>query len=169
MRTLLGLTVLALSTAACSAESARLPDGAVILDGKMARAVLQQCSRDVPAIGEATWQPDAQQIRDLEAALPRALKSDRTPGNPYLYGPAYTKAGPDWSKAPSDWRRQYVGLIRHGRRFIYGNFFPERDSEEFRNWKTEPALICDGGPSFFGAEYDPNSGRFTHFAFNGVA
>jgi hypothetical protein len=72
-------------------------------------------------------------------------------------------------KVPSGWRRQYIGLIRSGQRFIYGNFFPERDWDEFRDWRTQPVTVCDGGPGFFGVEYDVSARRFTQFAYNGVA
>ena len=30
-------------------------------------------------------------------------------------------------------------------------------------------MVCDGGPAFFGVEYDPKTKTFTHFAFNGIA
>ena len=30
-----------------------------------------------------------------------------------------------------------------------------------------PTDVCDGGPVFFGAEYDTNSKTITHWAFNG--
>ena len=30
-----------------------------------------------------------------------------------------------------------------------------------------PADVCDGGPRFFGAEWEPATGRVTHIAFNG--
>ncbi|HEY1606778.1 MAG TPA: hypothetical protein VGF77_14390 [Allosphingosinicella sp.] len=85
VRTALGLVFMAMiSTAACAASQAKLPDAAVVLDGKMAAAVLHQCSRDTPAMGEATWQPEARQIAELEAALPRALSADRSPGKSAL-------------------------------------------------------------------------------------
>jgi len=28
-------------------------------------------------------------------------------------------------------------------------------------------MVCDGGPAFFGVEYDVAARRFTHFGFNG--
>jgi hypothetical protein len=28
-------------------------------------------------------------------------------------------------------------------------------------------IVCDGGPQFFGAEYDVEAGRISHLAFNG--
>ena len=113
-----------------------------------------------PANGEATWQPGAADIAALEAALPAALAAQKPTG------------APDWSRAPQGWRRQYVGLVRGGRRFLYGNFYP-RSADEYRQdpdqWRREPVMVCDGGPAFFGVEYDVEAGRFTHFGFNGMA
>ena len=83
----------------------------------------------------------------------------------------HPNGAPDWSKAPQGWRRQYVGLVRGGRRFLYGNFYP-RSADEYRQdpdqWRREPVMVCDGGPAFFGVEYDVESGRFTHFGFNAI-
>ena len=36
-------------------------------------------------------------------------------------------------------------------------------------WRREPVIVCDGGPSFFGVEYDVERGQFTHIAYNGMA
>jgi len=35
------------------------------------------------------------------------------------------------------------------------------------DWRTQAVQICDGGPITFGVEYDPGSGQFSNFAFNG--
>ena len=47
--------------------------------------------------------------------------------------------------------------IRGGRRFLYGNFYP-RSADEVSpdpdQWRREPVMVCDGGPAFFGVEYD---------------
>ena len=34
-------------------------------------------------------------------------------------------------------------------------------------WRHDVVMICDGGPTFFGVEYDIPARRFTQFAFNG--
>lgn len=131
-----------------------LPPNAAILNGAAVPDMLRQCSRGAPAAGEGTWQPAPSNILALEAALPAALAAQRRPG-------------PDWSRAPEGWQRQYVGILRGGRRFIYGNFVPSEDSSASGRWQQMPTRICDGGPAFFGVEYDVAAGRFTHFAFNG--
>lgn len=117
----------------------------------------QQCSRGTPAPGQDAWGPGAAEIARLEAALPAALAAQRP--------------GEDWSAFPQNWRRQYVGIVRDGRRYVYGNFYPrsvDDHAADSGRWRREPMLVCDGGPAFFGAEYDIEAGRISHLAFNGM-
>ena len=69
---------------------------------------------------------------------------------------------------PNGLARQYVGVVRDGRRFIYGNFFP-RGMYSDNRWRESLIVICDGGPDFFGIEYDVERKEFSHLAFNGSA
>lgn len=150
--------LLALLIAACGPVAAALPAEAVILPGNTVAAMLHQCSRSAPQPGEATWQPEAEAIAALEAALPAALRAERPAGDTEL------------SNAPRGWRRQYVGIVRGGRRLIYGNFFPDDPGANAmmgERWRREPTMVCDGGPVFFGVEYDVEARRFSHLAFNG--
>ena len=164
---------LALLVSACTSGASALPSDAAILPDNQAALILRQCSRDSPAPGEASWQPEAADIAALEAALPAALDASRVReieetlrARPEA-GTAYP-GDPDWAAAPRGWRRQYVGIVRGGRRFIYGNFYPHRSEDDVPDWRTAPVMICDGGPVFFGVEYDIGSRRFTHLAFNGA-
>ena len=145
--------------AACGVAQAVLPADAVILPGPAADQLLHQCSRGVPTGYAGHWQPTAEDIAALEAALPAALAAAQ-PGDASLRG------------APHGWRRQYGGFLRGGRRFVYGNFFP-RDVGEGRSpdndWHRAPVMVCDGGHAFFGAEYDVAARRFTRLDFNGFA
>jgi hypothetical protein len=164
MRTRLAIGI-GLALAACGAAERPLPPDAAILPGSAVAAMLHQCSRLAPAPGEGRWTPEAADIARLEAALPAAVR-DRAEIRRSHYRP-----DPDWARVPEGWRRQYVGLVRGGRRFIYGNFFPRRDAVAVAfpipDWRTEPSQICDGGAVFFGAEYDVEAGGFTQIAFNG--
>ena len=36
------------------------------------------------------------------------------------------------------------------------------------SWRRVPVVVCDGGPTYFGAIYDPEAGRVDEFSFNGV-
>ena len=166
MRTTARLLVgLALLLPACGAASQSLPPDALVLPGSAAVQLLHQCSRPAPSPGEATWTPGAEDIERLESALADAIRPRAEIRR------SHYASDPDWARVPLGWRRQYVGIVRGGRRFIYGNFFPRREGELALgepSWPdTDPRVICDGGAIFFGAEYDVEAGRFTQLAFNG--
>jgi len=154
------LLLLTLAIAACSPAGAALPADAAILPGSMARSLLGQCSRATPPLGESTWQPGEADILALEAALPAALRAQ----------PPRSGAS-DLARAPQGWRRQYVGIVRGGRRFVYGSFFPADSARHGApdQWRRETLIVCDGGPAFFGVEYDVEGRRVTHLAYNGMA
>lgn len=138
-----------------------MPEGAVILSEDVVGGMLSQCSRDAPQAGEGTWRPSVGDILALEARLPGAVAAQ--PEASHIQG----------GQLPNGWRRQYVGLVREGRRYIYGSYFPADPSgdawaaEIGYDWRIMPYGVCDGGPDFFGAEYDVVSRQFTHIAFNG--
>ena len=92
------------------------PD-AVVLPGSTVATMLRQCSRGAPEAGEATWQPGADDIAALEAALPPILLARRE------IRVEHYPSEPEWARFPQGWRRQYVGIVRGGRRFVYGNFY----------------------------------------------
>lgn len=131
-----------------------LPEGAIILPEDQAARLLHQCGRNAPSPNGPTWQPSAGEIRRLEAQLPAALNSQREADDP------------DWSRAPSGWFRQYVGIVRGGRRLIYGSFDTPQPRED--RWRREALIVCDGGRSIFGVEYDADAHRIVRLAFNGV-
>jgi hypothetical protein len=144
--------------AACAPTSGnKISNDVVVLPGSEVVQLLSQCSRGAPAPGEASWQPATKDIADFETALPAALSAHHVAGDP------------DWSRVLLDWRRQYVGIVRGGHRFIYGNFFPRGMTEEAPYWLNKPVGVCDGGHAFFGAEFDIQTRRFTQIDFNGVA
>lgn len=151
------IALLGLMAASCAPAQAVRGDAA-ILPGEMAATLLRQCSRDAPLPGETTWQPTWNDIARFEAALPRALAADPESRGLVDFQP------------PERWVRQYVGLVRGGRRFIYGNFAPQfpGGSGIPKMSPSRPMLVCDGGPAFFGAEYDVEARRVSHLAFNGV-
>ena len=154
MRRALGLALL---VAACGPAGAALPPDAAVLPGSAVATMLRQCSRGAPAAGEATWQPGGNEVAALEAALPAVL--------------AARPEGHELATAPDGWLRQYVGIVRGGRRFLYGNFFPRETARHYDDagrWRREPVLVCDGGPPFFGVEYDVDGRRFTRIDFNGA-
>jgi len=143
-----------------AARPVPLPDGAVILPVGETEALLHQCSRATPAPFQGTWQPQPADIARLEAILPKAIISEQPRGGRFRMN----------AFSPTNWNRQYVGLVRQGRLYIYGNYFPANtDREADMRWRTEPWIVCDGGPNFFGVEYDVRAGRITQITFNGFA
>ena len=122
----------------------------------MIKPMRSQCSRGVPPPGDGSWMPAAADIARFEATLPAALARNGTVPD-------------ELKKAPKEFGRQYVGITRDGHRFVYGNFFPRWNGDDFKYWRRTPVVVCDGGIAFFGAEYDVGSGHITHIAFNGYA
>jgi hypothetical protein len=140
-------------------------DGAIFPETK-ARDLLHQCSRRVPGPVQGTWTPTAAQIAELEARLPGALDD------------VLARRGDSRKRSP-DFLRQYGGFIVGGRKIIYMNAFPrfllgdEKSSYDERHkpvpdWRGAMKGVCDGGPDFFGVEYDPAMKTFSHFEFNGL-
>ncbi|MEP9360555.1 hypothetical protein [Sphingomonas sp. KR3-1] len=134
-------------------------DGNIVIFGPdKVGAMLRQCSRAVPKPGESGWTPSAADVARLEAKLPAALRLMRP--DPF--------ARKELAAVPQGWLRQYVGIVRGGKRYIYGNFMP--DTIGLRShWRDQPIDICDGGPANFGAEYDVAKDAIDHLAFNGMA
>lgn len=152
-----------LSILSCSKEP-EMPEGVEIVAGADVEQMLNQCSRAAPENGENTWQPTASDVREFEARvaaeLPRRLNNVRwaQPSDQVQLG-----------KFPAGFWREYVGIVRQGHRYIYGNFGPIGDELGPSPGSMEgPTNICDGGAVFFGAEYDTNSRTTTHWAFNGL-
>ena len=133
------------------------PAMGAILPAEKAQRFSQQCSRISPSPVTGTWAPTQADVAALEAVLGAELA---------------TQLLPEAGAKPEDYYRQYAGLVTGGRKIIYVNGLHrdavERAPEAQQNsWKTDPAMICDGGSITFGVEYDPASKTFSNFAFNG--
>lgn len=63
------------------------------------------------------------------------------------------------------WQREIFGITRGEQLLVYANFLPADITPDQRHMPTN---VCDGGPPFFGVEYDVATGRITHIAFNGA-
>ncbi|MBB3951679.1 hypothetical protein [Aureimonas jatrophae] len=152
------LLVLAIPFAAIQAARAEaLGPLVVVLEGA---ELLGQCSRSAPADGEGTWRPTGADIDRLEAQLPTVLASSALAGQrmPELPTAAAVRVG---------WMRQYAGIVRNGRRYVYGSFFPARGFADDPRWRNEAVRICGGGPLVFGVEMDAETHAITHRSFNG--
>lgn len=145
--------------AASSVGAAAADAQYTILHGVEAEKALQQCSR--PAIDGITgyWDPSQQAIRQLESDIPRlkqlAIRQDMDKfiGNPEAS------------------HRQYVGVVIGGQRYIYINAWSANEVMLGSSgaWRFKAFVVCDGGPSHWGALYDPQTGKFSALTGNGVA
>jgi len=115
----------------------------------VAAQVLDTCSRSSPGRepGRVTgyWAPSRQQVEQLETQLP-SLEAQ------------VPKA--------ADFDRQYVGIEMDGRQLIYLNAFHLPDDADI-DPARDAIRVCDGGAQFWGAVFDPASGRFSDVQFNG--
>ena len=120
------------------------------------------CSREAPGRG-GYWTPDSETIRELEVALAPALQ----------LALAQEIKDPSRRPAADEYYRQYVGIRIRDRRMVYINGFHKRyldvvgATKKELNWRTRVIDVCDGGSSYFGAEYDPVTQQVTNIRFNG--
>jgi hypothetical protein len=140
-----------------------LSERTALLPPSQALRVLQQCSRETPRKVGGTWCVGPAVIARLEQDLPQLSKlvSKACCGNGLSV--------PD----PSSYYRQYAGITIDGHDYIYINAFHDRPisfrPQDQDRWRTEPERVCDGGSSFWGALYDPETRQFSQLSFNGSA
>lgn len=145
----------------------------------LAAGALQQCSRDVPPAGEAPLRfflPQPADIAAFEAKLSDRLTAtgyferetpvvrDNLAANGLI--PTETRASFAVTLA-SGWAREYIGVVRDGAQHIYGNYGLKMSPLPGGLPVADATTACDGGPTFFGADYAIDSGEITHVAFNG--
>lgn len=131
---------------------------AVILVGSAALPLFKQCSRSGPDPISGYWTPTVGDVQQMERDAPGFFKMQK-------------RAAP--GMLVKDYR-QYAGFLQHGRKMIYVNAFPEMTARDFSkagglSWHLVAAVICDGGPAFYGVEYDPQTRQFRNLEFNGIA
>jgi len=156
---LLALFLLCLCASANSASSERV----VLLPPTQARHVLQQCSRETPGPVSGVWTVSPAIIAKLEQDLPKLSKLV-----------SQTCCGKGLSVSdPSAFYRQYVGVSIKGHDYVYINAFHDHPiylhPKDRDRWRSEPELVCDGGDSFWGVLYDPETRQFSQLSFNGSA
>ena len=150
---LCGLFLAGSMTAGWAAPAWDSSDGS-ILPVSQGPALLKQCSRAVPEAVTGYWAPDIKQVSELEMRAPAAFEGQL--------------AKRTLKPLSSEFLRQYVGIVSSGIELIYVNAFPRDHEQYIRNWRSRAKVICDGGPDFFGAAYNPATGTFTQFWFNGA-
>lgn len=76
---------------------------------------------------------------------------------------------PLWSGQFADYYFQYGALVRGGKRLIYINALPKSERDRRQVWRRGPEVVCDGGPNFWGVEFNPSTNQFQNASFNGTA
>lgn len=104
---------------------------------------------------DAVWLPSAAEI----AAAERGLAA-------FLAGEA-----PELARKLPSYYRQYVGIVRAGRRLIYINVMHQESLTEDPEIDPTKELIfvSDGGDWYFQLEYDVATGGYLEFGINGEA
>jgi hypothetical protein len=129
----------------------------VILPQAAAPAMLCQCSRETLGLADSYWAPSKTQIAELEERLPQFLSN-----NPPMGRPDYWLRQP-----PHRFIRMYLGVVRADRPRIAVQFvFAKREIADLS--RITVGTVCDGGPRFFGVEYDVNDGNFVLISYNGA-
>ena len=127
----------------CLSAKDSKPSNFVILSGESSKIVFQQCSRPSVTKVEKLWTPTENQIASFEKALENFVKD----------------------KSFLDYNKQYAGFIREGKKYIYLNALKNYKNDD--TWKKQASVVCDGGQSFFGAEYEVEKNAIIHFNCNG--
>lgn len=130
---------------------------------------LEQCSRDTVAAGDRYFLPYKPQVDALETALKDRLVSLKRHDGSTYFEYLKTMAGGSSMVFPTSWRRSYMGIERKGARFIYADFalpLPDEGTTGSRHTGEWGEVVCDGGPAFFGAEYEIATGKIKLLGFN---
>ena len=84
---------------------------------------------------------------------------------------------------PNSWYLQYAALVWKGKKIIYINAVSTSEPETFvaemvngnydyskqtYDWKSYASVVCDGGTAW-GVIYEPQTGKFSNLAVNGIA
>jgi len=144
-------------------QASTFPPGTGVILKDSAAAVLRQCTRRTPRNVERFWQPTDSVVRVLEGPLLELLR-DVLPRVRIVDRPQPTLRA-------EQYYRQYVGIVRGGKRLVYVNGFPPPDSlsESIAGkgyWRRLPIEVCDGGPYYFGVVYDVERRAFEPIDFN---
>lgn len=138
------------------------PEFSTIILSNKGKELLNQCSRAVPEKIENYYDLTANEIQKLEnnfrnileikssECCMKGLKIKKLKG--YIF--------------------QYTGIVLNRKKYIYINAFKVESKEDlktyYKNWKTEPVIVCDGGESFWGALFELETESFSQLSINGI-
>jgi hypothetical protein len=147
------IVMLALVSFAGGQSSPFTSSGRFLLHPPAARQIFRQCSRSAPPAKSDLWAPSTKDLDDLEILLAKYLDQRATAGE---------AVPPKGAK----YHRQYVGFIRNGERYVYGNFYPANNETGIYE-ASHAVQVCDGGPVFWGIVYRVKTRTFEEIQFNG--
>lgn len=138
----------------------------VVFGAKIARELGLQGSRASATGYWTSVMPSKNEIKRLERALPGWMK---------------TQKHPRWSGRFEHYRYQYGALIRGKKRLIYVNAVPDQavlypsldergkpyNPDPRQVWRRGAYVVDDGGPNYWGIEWDVARGKFQNASFNG--
>ena len=136
--------------------TAATPGKPLRVSGTDYKGVIFAMSPEEIAHWEATafWTPTAEDVRRLEAALPAALRA----------------AAPMVKTPLKEYFRQYLGVVREGRRLVLVFAIHEPSLEEIEEeLLKEPRLVNDGGDAYIDGVYDAAKGTFESVGPHGEA
>ncbi len=101
------------------------------------------------------WTPTEKDIKDLEDVLAKTLKESADAQHQQIH------------QRLDSYKRQYVGVIRAGKRYIRVNCFCGDLKDE--DWRTRYVIVKDGGSCYFNFTYDPLNKAISELFLNGEA
>ena len=138
-----------------------VPTYSTILPNIQGPIVLRQCSRSVPEKVESYFELATTDIQNVENNFKKILSVKAT-GCCLIGGKIKKLEGYGF---------QYLGIVIGNQKYIYINAFrietPEDITTFYKNWKSEPIMVCDGGVSFWGVLFDVEKKLFCQLSING--
>ncbi|WP_321342693.1 hypothetical protein [uncultured Draconibacterium sp.] len=140
-----------------------IPKHSTIITSNKGPEMLRQCSRAVPGNVETYFDLNQNEIEELENNFKKVLDIKST--DCCFSGIKI--------RGLKNYVFQYVGLIIKGEKYIYINAFQIESQDDltrfYKEWKTSPVIICDGGDSVWGVLFKLKDKKFSHLSINGVA
>jgi hypothetical protein len=138
------------------------PKNSTTLDSSKGEQLLRQCSRGTPKNISEYWTPTEADIASLEKQFMKVKKIKAT-ACCLINGTIQTL---------DNFTFQYIGVTIKKKKYIYLNAFRLDNDDDFKtffkNWKTDPIVMCDGGDYYWGVLFDLDKLKFRDLAINGV-
>lgn len=156
---------LTLSFLASCIPARKQTDSIALIDPSEGSSLIRPCSRRGPENADAFFLPKLSDVARLEHAAKETLSSYREEHSSLLAqsGVAESLSPIVWLEDDQAYQRQFVGYIKEERRMIYGSYHPLQPDRELGR---SAVIVCDGGPSYFGVEYDISEGEVERITFN---